>query len=214
MRSRISIGASPTACASIPRDGARTISRGPSRDGPARSEIRARGEYPASLIVEPGGAEFAYPAESFARSGRDGNEPDPGGRIHRDPGGFIHVQTVIVPPGVLPGDSARAHVTFTPNADEKAHWNNEVDDLILWLDPPPGWEAGARRLTTPNPRRPVSQEIRSVEFEVRVPSGSRPGPARIPAYALYYVCEDVRGTCLYRRQDVSVALEVAPDGAG
>ncbi|MCZ6695530.1 MAG: hypothetical protein O7A63_03220 [Acidobacteria bacterium] len=180
----------------------------------AREEIRARGEHPAPLIVEPGGAEFAYPAESFAPSGRDEQEPDPGGRIHRDPGDFIRVQMVVVPPRVSAGASARIHVTFTPNADAKAHWNNEVDDLILWLNLPPGWEADARRLTTPNPRRPVSQEVRKVEFEVRVPSGAGPGQARIPAYALYYVCEDVRGTCLYRRQDVTLLLEVAPDRSG
>ncbi len=180
----------------------------------AREEIHARGERPSPLSVEPGGAEFAYPIESFGRSGRDEKEPDPGGRIHRDPGGFIHVHAVVVPPRIGPGDSARVHVTFTPNADEKAHWNNEVDDLILWLDLPPGWEADARRLTTPNPRSAVSQEVRKVEFEIRIPPGSGPGLARIPAYALYYVCEDVRGTCLYRRQDVTLPIQVAPDGAG
>ena len=30
----------------------------------------------------------------------------------------------------------------------------------------------------------------------------------VPAYALYYVCEDIDGTCLYRRQDVSLEVEL------
>ena len=35
-------------------------------------------------------------------------------------------------------------------------------------------------------------------------------PAQLPpleAYALYYVCEDVRSACLYRRQDLRCDLE-------
>lgn len=44
-------------------------------------------------------------------------------------------------------------------------------------------------------------------------SSCGPRPARrkdvtIPACALYYVCEDVDGTCVYRRQDVTLAVQV------
>ena len=34
------------------------------------------------------------------------------------------------------------------------------------------------------------------------------GDAKLKCYALYYVCEDVNGICLYRRQDVSLVVEV------
>ena len=30
----------------------------------------------------------------------------------------------------------------------------------------------------------------------------------LAGYALYYVCEGIQGQCLYRRQDISVALTV------
>ncbi len=176
----------------------------------AREEIVARGETPLPLAVEPGGAEFAAPADRFDSGTRKSEEPDPDGRIRRDPGRFIGIRTVVVPPAVPPGGAARVHVTFTPNDAIKAHWNNEVRDLALWVVPSEGWRADAKRHTVPNPDAPVSREVRRIEFEVRAPAGADPGPARIPAYALYYVCEDVKGTCLYRRQDVTVRVDVKP----
>jgi hypothetical protein len=47
-----------------------------------------------------------------------------------------------------------------------------------------------------------------VELELRAPEGAGPGVVQIPAYALYYVCEDVNGVCMYRRQDVTLRLRV------
>ena len=174
----------------------------------ARREIQARGETPVPLRVEPGGAEFAHPARSFAPGEVLHEEPDPRGRIYRDKGRFVQVETTAVPTALIPGASARMHVVFRPNLAIKAHWNNEVDDLVFWVNPPAGWQVDARELTVANPPATVSQEARTVEFEVQAPAGGQPGPVTIPAYALYYVCEDVNGTCLYRRQDVALKLEV------
>jgi len=172
----------------------------------AREEIRARGEEPVELRVEPRGSEFAEPVKEFSiLSG--GEEPDPEGRIHRDDG-LIHAETAAVPPEVGPGEPARIHVTFRPNEARKAHWNNEVEGLEFWVDPPEGWSVDRQRIQLPNPPKVVSKEPRQVEFEIRPPEGAQPGEAEVPAYALYYVCEDVTGTCLYRRQDVESALEV------
>ena len=41
-------------------------------------------------------------------------------------------------------------------------------------------------------------------------AGALTGPEStvVPAYALYYVCEDVDGLCLYRRQDLSIPIRV------
>ena len=174
----------------------------------ARSDLEARGETPAVLVVEPGGAELAYPAESFATSEDPAQGPDPKGRIMRDREGFVAVETVMVPPAVATGESARAHVIFRPNADIKAHWNNEVDDLEIWIDPPAGWRTDRRRLTVPRPQQVVSTETRRVEFELQAPEDAAPGTVELPGYALYYVCEDVKGTCLYRRQDLSLQIAV------
>ncbi len=62
----------------------------------------------------------------------------------------------------------------------------------------------------PVPPEAVSQETRRLEFEVQSPE-SAAGTITVPAYALYYVCEDVDGTCLFRRRDIDIRIEVAPN---
>ena len=174
----------------------------------ARTAIEVRGESPVPLPVEPGGAEFAHPAEVFAAADTTPAEPDAGGRIYRDGGEFVEIERLAVPTRVEAGASTRAHIVFRPNLARKAHWNNEVDDLVYWVDPPEGWEVDARYLTVSRPEAVVSQETRRVEFELRSPASAAPGTVVVPGYALYYVCEDVDGTCLFRRQDVELQLEV------
>ncbi len=173
----------------------------------AQQEIEARGETPLPLDAEPGGAEFAYPAESFPITDSAGKEPDPRGRIRRDEEGLIWAETTVVPTVMVAGESVRVHVVFRPNLDIKAHWNNEVDDLVLWVDAPEGWEVDQRYLTVSIPPEPVSQEVRKVEFELKS-SASSAGLTTITPYALYYVCEDVNGTCLFRRQDIPLKIRV------
>ena len=168
----------------------------------ARNEIRARGETPAALAVEPSGAEFAHPARSFEMSRALAQEPDPAGRILRDRGEFIRMEVTAVPPVIKPGGSARLHLSFRPHAKNKAHWNNEAAGLMLWLNPPAGWVVESRSINLPNPPQATSQEVRQIEFEIKSSSETKPGQTTIPGYALYYVCEDVDGACLYRRQDV------------
>jgi len=174
----------------------------------AREEIQARGEKPAPLLVEPGGAEFASPLKAFEKDQPIRQSPDRGGRVLRDTEGFIHVETAVVPAAIAPGESLRVHLAFRPNLRKKAHWNNEAEDLVLWADPPPGWEVSSRYHTVPNPKTAVSQETRSVEFELKCPEKARIGSVTVPAYALYYVCEGVNGTCLYRRHDVLLKIQV------
>ena len=175
----------------------------------ARREISARGGVPSQLMVEPGGAEFAYPSEDFQSAQAQKEEPDPRGRIFRDEEGFVTAETTLVPARVVPGESARVHVVFRPNLEIKAHWNNEVEDLMFWVNPPPGWQVDEQYLTVANVPQVVSQEDRKVEFELYTPEGSD-GSVTVPAYALYYVCEDIDGTCLYRRQDVSLEVQLKP----
>ncbi|RMG49285.1 MAG: tetratricopeptide repeat protein, partial [Acidobacteria bacterium] len=174
----------------------------------ARRDIRARGEIPVPLAIEPRGAELARPARQFLSTNPPEKEPDPNGRIHRDRGRFIQVETVVVPPEVAPGGVVRAHVIFRPNDRRKAHWNNEAGDVVFWVHPPQGWAVDRQYQTIPSPSQPVSREPRQVEFEIRCPEDARPGTVSIPGYALYYVCEDVNGVCLYRRQDVILKVRV------
>ncbi len=173
----------------------------------ARRDIVARGERPPPLRVEPGGAEIAQPADSFDASVSTRAEPDPAGRILRDAGEFVTIESTVVPPVIRPGDVARVHLIMRPNAAIKAHWNNEVEPLRVWVAPPEGWAISTEDLTAPQPPEPVSTETREVQFELRGAEPS-PGMAPVSAYALYYVCEDVDGTCLYRRQDIELSLRV------
>jgi hypothetical protein len=174
----------------------------------ARQEIHARGETPVALPVEPRGSEFASRVESFETSDVQRESPDPEGRIHRDNEEFVEVETTLVPPHVSPGAAIRCHILFRPNPEREAHWNNEVDDLVVWVDPPEGWHVDQRYLTTPNPEAVVSEEIRGIEFEVQCPEDAAPGEVRLSAYALYYVCEDIDGVCMYRRQDIQLPISV------
>lgn len=174
----------------------------------ARAEIEARGEVPSPLVVEPRGAEFAQPATAFVASEQPEDEPDPRGRVLRDEGQFITIETTAVPSAVEPGATARFHIVFRPVEENKSHWNNEAEELAFWIEPPAGWDVEHRYLTVSIPPEPVSQETRVLEVEVRAPERTRARRVNIPAYALYYVCEDVNGVCMYRRQDVELQIAV------
>ncbi len=61
-------------------------------------------------------------------------------------------------------------------------------------------------ITIPNPSPEPSLEARDVEFEVEGPKRSLAKPVTLPACALYYICEDMYGVCMYRRQDVPITV--------
>ncbi len=174
----------------------------------AREEIAARGEVPVALTVEPAGAEFASPLQSLESAEPAQENPDPQGQIIRDDEHLVRVEAVSVPAIVAPGDAARVHLIFRPEQSRKAHWNNEVDDLLLWVDAPAGWSIEHSLHTVANPAAPVSRETRRLDFEIVCEEQAPTGEVRLPAYVLYYVCEDEDGTCLYRRQDVEIPLRV------
>ena len=172
----------------------------------ARKDIAARGEVPVPLSVEPSGAEFAFAEKSFAANSINVKEPDPQGRIVRDAGRFIKVETAIVPNTRAQEISERVHVVFRPNPANKTHWNNEGGNFVFWVSAPGGWDVSQHLTTITKPSQLVSTEPREVEFEVKGPDRSRAPAVTLRAYALYYVCEDVNGVCMYRRQDVSISI--------
>lgn len=176
----------------------------------ARSEIRARGEEPIGLDVEPGGAEIAHPSRVFSQGGGVKNEErvknlDPEVRIKEDVKKLIQMTVVSVP--ATKGDDAltvRVHLLLRPDEGQKAHWNNEADGVFVWIDPPAGVEVSPQSVRLANPTgEAVSREEREVEFELRGDGG---GVGLVRGYVLYYVCEDVDGVCYYLRQDFRVAI--------
>lgn len=180
----------------------------------AQQEIRARGEEPMELELLPGGAEIAEPASADSPStvATAPAQPDPEGRIQHDPGKLVQVETTVVRGTAERGGDPSAsplqvHLAFRPNEGLKVHWNNEAEGLTVWLDPVPGVEVEPRRLTVPNPTETLSVETRRLDFEV-VAGEVQGRSVELPGYALYYVCEDVDGTCLYRRQDLQVRVRL------
>jgi len=173
----------------------------------AAAEIKARGEKPVELRVLPTGSEIAAPDTTFDIANQDIAPPDPQGRIHRDAEGLVLAEVTVVPPQVKPEEIARVHVTLRPNTRQKAHWNNEAEPLKLWIDPPAGWQVKPQLLIAPQGKQPETSEPRSLEFEVRAPAGAN-GTARLAAYAIYYACEDVHGTCQFLRLDIPVKVTV------
>jgi hypothetical protein len=174
----------------------------------ARREVLARGDQPVSLGVEPGGAEFAHPEAKFGTEALDVKNPDGEGRIHRDGAQLVGMEVVAVPDSVKPGDAVRIHVVLRPDENRKVHWNNEVEDLILWVDGEEDWQVEKNLHRYQVPEQPVTAESRRLEFEVKTSDQGSSGNRQIHGYVLYYVCEDVNGQCLYRRQDFSVPISI------
>lgn len=169
----------------------------------AASDIEARGEKPIELRTQPTGSELAQPDSTFDAGAGDVASPDPQGRVFRDAKKLILAEITVVPPHVKAGETARVYVTLRPNEKLKAHWNNEAEPLRLWIDAPEGLDVQPRLLTAPQGDKPETTEPRRLEFEVRAAAG---GTFKLDAYALYYVCEDVGGTCMFLRQDIPVTI--------
>lgn len=174
----------------------------------ARAEITARGEEPLPLLVEPRGTELAGPTKAFPAAPGPEVPPDPKGAIHRDTSRLIQIDAAVAPGRVKPGEAARVHVSFHPDAARQVYWNNEAEPLRLWVDPPEGWRVEGRLLAAPQGGRAETQETRRLDFEIQAPESAL-GRATSQAYALYNVCEGVGGQCLFLRQDAPIEVEVS-----
>ena len=169
----------------------------------ARKDIKARGEEPVKLAVEPRGAELAKRDRSFDTD-LTAKNPDAQGRINRDANGLIEVRSVTVPAKTKPGTTTRLHLQFEPTKD--AHWNNESTAPQVWIEAPTGWEIQRNLFELPQTNKPESTEVRSMEFETRLPRNAKDGIVK--GFVLYHVCEEQDGTCMYLRKDFEVTVRV------
>lgn len=175
----------------------------------ARKEITARGETPIELTAEPMGSELAPPERDASQfAGGAVQNPDPQGRIGRDKKSLVRIETLATPGRVQPGHRVRARVTFRLNEEIHPLWNNEAEDLTMWVDLPDGISMVERNLSFTNPETPETTELRQLELEVALADSIPDGPIDLPAYALYYVCEDEGGVCYYLRQDFTLRFNV------
>ena len=176
----------------------------------ALGDVKERGEKPVALGVMPSGAEIAHPTKRFhatTTSTADESSPDPKGLIHRDTDSLIEADVTVVPRRMKAGGTARVHITLRPGARNQAHWNNENEPLRVWIDAPDGWLLERRLLSAPLGQQPETREARHLEFELKPPSDAH-GTQTLSAYALYYVCDDAGGQCLYLRQDLPITVTV------
>ncbi|MCP4263721.1 MAG: tetratricopeptide repeat protein [Planctomycetes bacterium] len=173
----------------------------------AAREIKARAEKPVELMVLPTGSEIADKGSKFETKAINAKPPDPQGQIYRDKKDLVLSEVTIVPPQVKPGETVRVHVTLSPNAKLKAHWNNEAKPLKFWIEATGGWKVEPQLLTAPQGSKPETSEPRQLEFEVRVPDEAS-GTSKLNAYALYYVCEDTGGVCYFLRKDIPIIIKV------
>lgn len=163
----------------------------------ARAEIKARGEVPHPLRVEPRGSELA--GKEVAQAPAPPAHPDPTGKVTRDDK-LIEVEVVLVP-HTSGGRAHRVHLLFRPASG--THWNNEAEPLRVWLDLPQGWQADRRFVEVSAPKAATSGEPRRVEFDLR-PS---PGGGALTLSAFYNVCTDADGACLFRRRDLELRID-------
>ena len=175
----------------------------------AQRDIRQRGEQPIELTVELTRAERAYPAEQTEFAASQDSEPDPNGRIHRDEDQLVQATATVVPQTAKPGSTVRVFLELTPNAQRSVHWTNDAGPTTVWVNADAGLSVEKPRIQATSPAdADLSHETRIVEFEVRIPAKAPRKETIIQAYALYYVCEGVKGQCVYRRQDVSVPVHL------
>ncbi len=189
----------------------------------ARSELKAGGEQPVQLPVEPTGSELI--AAPRGRRGRgaagkssDGRAAvmnmynrDPQGKIAPDSKNMVTIETVVTPARVQPGQRVRVRATFRLDEKARPYWNNEAGDgLAFWVDLPAVFELGEGESKYVKPTEAETRETRVLEFELTVSHKLPAGEVELSAYALYYVCENKGGKCLYLRQDFSVKFVVDP----
>ncbi len=177
----------------------------------AQADIKKRGGQPIELDIPPTGSEIvSTSAAANAYPVATNTNRDPEGRIIQDRN-MISVTSMVTPGSIRPGHGGRVRLEFRPSPLSAPWWNNEVEDLSVWVNLPKGFTLGEGSLTYPNPKKPESQELRVIEFEVTVERGGNWGIIEVPAYALYYVCENKHGKCRYRRKDFSITIVVEDD---
>lgn len=175
----------------------------------ARQQIASRGEEPIHLQTEPTGSEIEQPVKLAANVGKSAHpNRDEKGRISRDLHKMVQIESMVTPARVQPGQWLRVQSNFKVNQKSMPYWNNEAQGLYVWADVPQGFEMGDGTMICTNPSRPETQEPRAVEFEIKVDKRTPTGSYKIPAYALYYVCQKKGGQCAYLRQDFTIHVTV------
>lgn len=171
----------------------------------ARSELRARGEEPAPLRIEPAGAELALPRqEDPSITPKVAAEPDPERRMPMLAPEAMRLEHAVVA-GTQDQPVVRVHLRMTPDAAALT-WSDEGEAAEAWLRAPDGWELvdGPRvRITPPPAAEEGSSAPRRLEFELRRVGA---GGGELSGYVLFDACFAPDGVCARKRLDFRVPL--------
>jgi hypothetical protein len=170
----------------------------------ARAEIRARGEEPVPLRVEPRGSELMGRGPVPTVQAID---PDPERKIPADAKRRVRIESIVTPARVRPGDRVRVRLVFRVG---KAYWNNETDPLTIYVQPGSKLTLQEGLFSHPNATEAETRETRALEFEVQVAKDLGAGAQSVVGHVLYGVCDARGGVCRYLRQDFTVPVNVDP----
>ena len=137
-------------------------------------------------------------------------EPDPEDRILRDRKNWISVETAVAFDTSKKKRIASVHLALRPAKEPSAHWNNESGPMQIWLEAyelPEGWSVDQPLIEYEAQTEEItSRELRHFTYEIELPPGTEDGI--LDGYALFYICEDAEGRCLYMRKDFSIEVVV------
>jgi len=170
----------------------------------ARAEIRARGEEPVPLRVEPRGSELMGRGPVPTVQAVD---PDPERKIPTDARRLVQIEPIVTPARVRPGHRVRVRLVFRVG---KAYWNNETDPLTIYVEPAARLTVQEGLFSHPNATEAETRETRILEFEVQVAKDLGAGTHNVVGYGFYGVCEARGGVCRYLRQSFTVPVNVDP----
>ena len=78
--------------------------------------------------------------------------------------------------------------------------------MIVWIGGHPNATIPRQKLTFEPPKKAESSEVRTLEFEVK--TDKQATKLELSAYALYNICEDEGGQCLFLRKDVPIVIPI------
>ena len=172
----------------------------------ARREMKARGETPPPLRVEPKGSELAAPLRGdLPAASAPEKEPDPKAGVPSDDKDSVAFEAVLAPRPARLGANLAVHLIFRPSLARGTTWDNSAGPLQVWLAPHKGLRVAHRLWTHPLPKQASTAEERSIDFELALPKESA-APLFLRGYALYFVCEKKSGLCTFLRRDFKIEI--------
>ena len=201
----------------------------------AQSALRERGATPIAIEVPLSGSEVASKSREVPNGKVADERPPASDGVTRDSGELVRAEVTTLlhtgnagPKPRTPRGASRVHVSLQPRGDDVT-WGLDADPPLLWVDLPEGWQLARQLVTFSYPERessgagelgdksPDARAQLRIDFGLSTPpvplgpppedGGPPPAKASLPAFLLYSVClED--GTCVFRRQDVSIDVDL------